>query len=505
LADRLNEIGGGARRAEKDEAVSDGVATILIDAVKHWERTADVVVIGQGVAGACAALEARAAGAQALILERASGGGGTSATSEGIFYLGGGTAVQNACGYQDDAATMFTFLRASTSAEDEKLRAFCDGAAAHFDWLEAQGVRFARSAYKGKAVALRTGEGLLMTGNEKVWPYRDQARPAPRGHQVTPNAQGSGAAAMVALLDRCREAGVEALYDVQATNLIVDGGGRASGVRVRRGDATLDVRARKAVILATGSFNSNPDMVRENVPLISSTSLPIGIPYNDGSGIRLGESAGGAREGMDGMIATASIYPPAQLIKGVIVNTRGERFVAEDVYHGRLASCIAEQPDQTAYLIVDEAIFAYPEAERAQHRLIDGWETIAEMESGLSLPPGALQATLSRYNHDAAAGEDSLFHKHPDYLQPLDHPSYAAFDISFNKSVYAFLTLGGLKTDAGGRVLDADGAPVAGLYAAGACAAQIPHDGKEYASGLTLGPGSFFGRQAGRAAAREQA
>ncbi len=63
------------------------------DTVGEWNRSCDVVVIGQGVAGCCAALEAHRAGAETLIVERASGGGGASAVSSGIYYLGGGTAV----------------------------------------------------------------------------------------------------------------------------------------------------------------------------------------------------------------------------------------------------------------------------------------------------------------------------------------------------------------------------------------------------------------------------
>ena len=124
------------------------------------------------------------------------------------------------------------------------------------------------------------------------------------------------------------------------------------------------------------------------------------------------------------------------------------------------------------------------------------------MEAGLQLPAGSLTQTLDAYNASARDGEDAQFHKYHDWVKPLDKPPYAAFDISFNKSMYAYLTLGGLKTDVHGRVLDETGAPVAGLYAAGACAAQLTRDGKEYASGLTLGPGSFFGRVAGRYAAQ---
>lgn len=170
----------------------------------EWHRSADVVVVGLGMAGTCAALEAHRAGADVLVIERASGGGGASATSEGIFYLGGGTALQTECGYPDDPEEMFKFMRASTSTSDDvRLRAFCDGSVEHFAWLEAQGVPFQRRSFKGKAVSLRSGEGLLTTGNEKIWPYCDQATPAPRGHQTEASPEkGGGAAGMEALLAR---------------------------------------------------------------------------------------------------------------------------------------------------------------------------------------------------------------------------------------------------------------------------------------------------------------
>jgi len=308
---------------------------------------------------------------------------------------------------------------------------------------------------------------------------------------------------MQALLARSDEAGIETIYDSRVTNLIVDDGGRVVGVRAVQAGRTLDIRARRAVILATGSFNASESMVRENISRLSETARPIGIPYNDGSGIELARSAGAAQRGMGGIIATASIYPPEQLVKGVIVNSRGERFVAEDVYHGRLASFIQDQPDQRAFLLVDSDIFAYPDtASSSGHHLVDGWDTVSEMEAGLDIPPGRLAETISDYNRDMAQGVDRRFRKQAAWLKPLDAPPYAAFDISFNRSIYSFLTLGGLSTNAAGQALSEDGTPVPGLFAVGACAAQFSRDGKEYASGITLGTGSFFGRQAGRAAAQ---
>ena len=225
---------------------------------------------------------------------------------------------------------------------------------------------------------------------------------------------------------------------------------------------------------------------------------PLGSPYSDGSGIKLGEAAGAALEAMDGHISTASIYPPGQLIKGIIVNAEGKRIVAEDSYHGRTAAFIAEQPHLRAYLIVDSEIFAYPEIETARHQLVDGYETIEEMEAGLEMPAGSLTSTMAKYNENAAEGKDPEFYKHSDWVKPLDQGPWAAFDLSYDRSYYYYLTLGGLKTNVDAQVVKPDGSPVAGLYAAGACAAHIANKGKVYASGMSLGPGSFFGRVAGK-------
>lgn len=471
--------------------------------VSQWDDGADVLVVGLGIAGACAALEAHRAGAEVLVVERASGGGGASALSSGIFYLGGGTPVQQACGYEDDADELYKFLMASCNAPDGGLvRRFCDGSVEHFNWLEGEGVAFERTAYKGKSVFLNTTECLMSTGSEKVWPFRDVARPTSRGHKVARGGDNAGSQAMEALLARVSEAGIRARYDSQVTALVVDAEGHVVGLRSREAGVQVHIRARRGVILSTGGFNLNREMLEEFVPAVTGNSVPLGIPNNDGAGIKLGVSAGGATQAMDGVITTASFYPPAQLIKGILVNACGERFVAEDSYHGRTAGFIMEQPNYTAYLILDSEIFAYPElTDYSHHTLVDGWETVEEMEAGLKLPAGSLQRTLAEYNAHAAEGRDPLYFKHPDWLKPLNAGPYAAFDVSFDKSSYLFITLGGLKTNADGAVLGPDGKVVVGLYAAGACASSIAQDGKGYASGLSLGPGSFFGRCAGRHAA----
>ena len=90
----------------------------------------------------------------------------------GHFYLGGGTAVQQATGHADSAEEMYKYLVAvSRDPEHDKIRAYCDGSVEHFNWLEDLGFQFERSYYPGKVVVPPGTEGLSYTGNEKVWPF----------------------------------------------------------------------------------------------------------------------------------------------------------------------------------------------------------------------------------------------------------------------------------------------------------------------------------------------
>jgi 3-oxo-5alpha-steroid 4-dehydrogenase len=468
--------------------------------VTDWCDEFDVVVVGFGIGGGCAAVSAAAAGARVLVLERAAAAGGTTSMAGGHFYLGGGTAVQQATGHADSADEMYKYLVAvSREPEHDKIRAYCDGSVEHFNWLEDLGFQFERSYFPGKAVIQPNTEGLMFTGNEKVWPFKDQAVPAPRGHKV-PVPGDTGGASMVIdlLLKRAEELDVEIRYETGATALILDGGASV-GAAWKHFNDTGAIRA-KAVVLAAGGFVMNPEMVAEYTPKLAEKPFVLGNTYDDGLGIRLGVSAGGATKHMDQVFITAPAYPPSILLTGIIVNKLGHRFVTEDSYHSRTSGFVMDQPDSAAFLIVDEAHLERPEVPLVP--LIDGWETVEEMEAALGIPAGNLVATLNRYNEHAARGEDPDFHKQPEFLAPQDKGPWGAFDLSLGHAMYAGFTVGGLATTVDGQVLAGDGTVVPGLYAAGACASNIAQDGKGYASGTQLGEGSFFGRRAGAHAAR---
>ncbi|MET0998584.1 MAG: FAD-binding protein [Marmoricola sp.] len=472
--------------------------------VETWSDEVDVVVVGFGIAGACAALEAARAGASVILLERASEYGGTSAMSGGHFYLGGGTAVQQATGVEDSAEEMFKYLMAVSLEPDEaKIRAFSEDSVEHFDWIEALGMEFERSLYEKKAVIQPGTEGLMFTGNEKVHPFRDIARPAPRGHKV-PRPGDTGGAKMVLdlLAERLAETDVEVRYETGASNLVVEvgpeGGGAVVGLAWRRYDERGTIRAR-SVVIAAGGYVGNDTMVKEFTPQLGSKLFPLASTYDDGLGIRLGASVGAQLRCMDQAFITAPFYPPAQLVTGIVVNRLGKRFVAEDSYHSRTSGFVMDQPGQAAYLIVDSAHIEHPDFPLCP--FIDGWETVAEMEEGLGIPSGALQATLASYNENAARQEDPEFHKHPDWLEPQDTGPWGAYDLTLGKAMYAGFTMGGMRVGLDGEVQREDGSVIPGLYAAGACAVNIAQDGKGYASGTQLAEGSYFGRRVGRHAA----
>jgi succinate dehydrogenase/fumarate reductase flavoprotein subunit len=183
------------------------------------------------------------------------------------------------------------------------------------------------------------------------------------------------------------------------------------------------------------------------------------------------------------------------------VNEQGQRFVNEDCYHARGGHHCLNQSGRKAYMVVDSAIFTEPPL-YANAQVKEVGESFEELERDAGFPEGTLTATLATYNRFAAKGEDPLFHKHRDFLRPLDKPPYALLDFSIDTGIYyPSFTLGGLDTTVDGEVRRANGSVIPGLYAAGRNAAGLPRSGEGYASGFSVGDATFFGRRAGRAAA----
>jgi 3-oxo-5alpha-steroid 4-dehydrogenase len=463
-----------------------------------WDLEADVVVVGLGCAGASAVLEASEAGARVLALECASGGGGTSALSGGVIYMGGGTPVQRACGFDDSPGEMERFLVAACGpgVDVEKLSLFCRESVAHFEWFVRQGVPFKPSFYPAEpSMEPPTDDCLVFCGGEDTHPFDRIARPAPRGHK--PRHPGAaGGFLMARLLEAVARSGARVEHDVRADALVLDSSGRVAGLVARRAGRELSVRARRGVVLTTGGFVLDAAMVERHCPAATRCSWQLSAGHDDGSGIRMGQSAGGAVIHMDALECAIPLTPPRRLVRGVMVNRFGQRFINEDAYYGRIGQAALLRQEGVFYFVHDDATYEVNDDGMQAKWVADSVEAL---EREMALPEGSLVATLELYNRHAARGADPLFGKARAFLQPLERPPFGAIDCSTTACTYATFTLGGLHTRATGEVLTPDGDPVPGLYAAGRASSGIAASG--YCSGISLADGTFFGRLAGRSAA----
>jgi len=465
--------------------------------VSSWDDEADVVVVGFGAAGACTAIEAAEAGAGVLVLERAGGGGGTSAMSGGLVYMGGGTPVQKACGYEDSPEEMFRFLMAALGPEPDeaKIRLFCDESVSHFHWLEAHGVPFKRSFYPEPGLEAPTDDCLVFSGGEDGHPFDGIARPAPRAHKPQHPA-AAGGFLMQKLVAATERSGARIVCDARTETLVVADDGRVVGVVVRHDGGERIVRARRGVVLTAGGFVKNDEMVARHQPRIAACSFKLGVDGDDGRAIRMAMGAGADAIRMDAAEVALPLTPPRRLVRGIVVNRHGQRFINEDTYYGRVGQEALFRHDGQVFLVVDNAIY---ERNALGFEATFVEETIGELERSAGFPEGTLQATVDLYNRFAARGEDPVFHKVPALLQPLVVAPFAVIDCRPDKVLWATFTLGGLHTRPTGEVLDPDGNEIAGLYAAGRTTSGIAAYG--YCSGISLGDATFFGREAGRRAA----
>ncbi|MET9289017.1 FAD-dependent oxidoreductase [Nocardia beijingensis] len=487
----------------------DSVAPRADAEVRAYDLETDVLVIGYGCAGAAAAFEAAVTGAQVLVLDRMSGPGGASALSGGEIYLGGGTPIQRACGFDDDPAAMAAFLSAALGpgADPDKIARYSEDSVAHFHWLTDRGVPFQPTLWDAPAWVPPTDDGLMWLG-ENSMPFSGLATPAPRGHRPAAPDFG-GKLLMDRLAEAARSAGATALFDTRATRLIVAADGSVVGVAARRYGAELTLRARRGVVLTTGGFIDNDAMLAAHAPrLLGHTKVSAGT--DDGSGIRMAQALGAAVRHMStGQVGISLV--PGLAARGIVVNGHGQRFVNEDTYPGRIGQAALFRQDMRTWVVLDEPAFEeVPEPQRWGVRPTHVAETAEELAEQMGVPSAALADTIRRYNDFASAGADPEFGKAPRWVRPLT-PPLAAIDVragvrppsesgdrrGTGASVF---TLGGLHTSLDGAVLDIDGNPIPGLFAAGRAASNLHGEG--YISGTALGDGTFFGRRAGAAAAR---
>jgi 3-oxo-5alpha-steroid 4-dehydrogenase len=523
-----------------------------------WDDEADVVVVGFGGAGACAALEANTNGARVLVLDRFHGGGAT-AISGGVFYAGGGTHIQSEAGVTDDADEMFRYLSLEVQGvvSEETLRDFCDKSVDNLTWLEQHGVPFEASLCPYKTSYPTDDYYLYYSGNEGFTPYKEAAKPAPRGHRAK-GAGLPGESFYEPLRESAQRAGIQVEYETRVTRLVIDSQNRVLGVEYRQiqkglwsqlyrklhqaGIAIVKynpklaaklrercfrieaehsvlkrVRAANGVVLAAGGFIYNRQMVKEIAPKYR-TGMPLGNPADNGSGFLLGQRVGGKTDLMDRISAWRFINPPEAFAKGMIINQQGERYINEFRYGAAVGEAMVEENDGVAILVINGELKKIAREQckpgKAQWfqrapALLNLWfnskeaKSVEELAKVAKVPVDALRRTLDEYN-DAADGKTAdRFHKDTDKMHAMRNGPYFAINAGIKSKRFPCptLTLGGLVVDERtGQVKGEDGGVIPGLYAAGRNAVGVCS--RQYVSGLSIADCVYSGRRAGGAAAR---
>jgi 3-oxo-5alpha-steroid 4-dehydrogenase len=530
---------------------------VLQNADDHaWDDRADVVVVGLGGAGAAAAIEAANRGAKVLVLERFVGGGATG-LSGGIIYAGGGTRQQRAAGFDDDPDNMFRYLKQETGdcVSDGHLREFCEASVANLEWLESLGLEFPGNMSPVKTSYPSNPYFLYYSGNEALPVNQKVARPAPRGHRHAARGQAGGSF-FARLRDAALRTGARVSCHTKVTRLVVDAEGRVVGVEARRIDpesrearaqarilkalaplhataigflASLKpyleklearaarpytVRADQGVGLATGGFIVNRRMRAHYLPKYGGT-MPNGAPGCDGSGIRLGESVGGATRLMGRASAWRFINPPLAFAQSVIVNARGERYCNESAYGAQIGFRMCEENDGVGWIVLDAAGFARARSQAMPWKVLlfqsvlslmtmyfnrRKSDTIEGLARACGFDPQAFRATIDEYNRACQGDTADSFGKAPEFHAPIAKGPFYALNISKDSKTFplAVISFGGLAVDEhSSQVRREDGSPVPGLYAVGRAAAGLPSN--HYMSGFAIADCIFTGRKAARA------
>jgi tricarballylate dehydrogenase len=480
------------------------------------EAQPDVVVVGTGIAGMSAAVAALQGGARVTLLERAPQDerGGQTRYTEAYLRMKSETEVtddfeeqfaQNAGGYLDPALVHLaagpregwpSALKAMSFADPDLVSAFADAAGPTVQWLKTFGVRF------------------------DFLPTQFLTKSQPRLLPV-----GGGLALIEALAAEAEKRGARFVYDTAATGLLVDASGRITGVRAVGPNAAPAQFAAKAVVLACGGFEGNPEMLSRYMGPRSIFLRPIcrGGHFNKGEGVRMALEIGAAPCGDYGSYHAEPIDPRSGMAEpsvfifpyGILVNQQGRRFIDEapgtvDAWYERITREIFNQANGIAYCVLDarhRKIPNYRLGLRTDAPPIEG-RTLGELAAKIGVPADALEATVAEYNKSCRAGPfkpleldglatEGLVPRKSNWAHPLDQAPYHAYPvISAN-----VLTFGGLKVDSNARVLNTQGDPIPGLYAAGEVVGLYY---KNYTGATSVLKGAVFGRFAGTDAAKRR-
>ncbi len=447
---------------------------------------ADVVIVGSGAAGLSAAISAAQNGASVIVLEKLDRLGGSTITSSGLIYAGG-TTLQEEAGIEDSADALEAYWkeRAEGVADEAYIELVAQESQNNIDFLIESGVGY-------------NSQTILQAGLDAT----------PRSHLPS----GLGASMINELASTARELGVEIITSTDVQEITVNDEGVVNGVSAQQDYNALTVES-STVILATGGYGNNPEMLAQYAP-IATGDFPTSAPGSEGDGIVMAQSLGAQTEFPNGVIGWKIISPGlnhttpigslANKTRGIIVDETGLRFTNEAADYPFVHRDMCENGSEQFYFLYSSNVPANSTSED-HSALIELLESGIELgvvskaesidELATTLGMSELVSSVERYN--TLENEDTDFNKGVEFMTPISEGPYYA--LTLEPSLLG--TFGGIVTNLDAQVLNTQGEVIEGLYAAGEVA-NSEFFGELYpASGSAIAHAVTFGRVAGENAA----
>ena len=538
----------------------------------RWDLEVDVAVLGSGASGTTAAILAADNGAEVALLERAEAVGGTTALSGGVLWVPNNPHMAEA-GIEDSREDALAYLKSLSLGmmDDELVETLIDTGPEMLRYME-ENTPVSLHVFEGYPDYHPENPGGKPQGGrsldndlfpfEELGPWADRINHQPDAvffpatmleidtkriddvpadvmqERRDRDMRSTGQALAGSLIKGCLDREIPVHTATRGRELILDENDAVVGIRAERNGADFFVKARKAVVIASGGFEWNEELVKAF--LRGPMTAPTSTPENEGDGLLMAMGAGAALGNMSEAWWIPGIHVPGDEMRGrtfarlilaertwprsIIVNRKGKRFMNEAANYNAVGHAFHTFDPNTfefinlpAWLIVDSQ-YQPPIARHNVGPDAPDWirraDTLAELAAQIDVDPDGLGETVARFNESAVRGEDPEFDRgvsaYDSYngdrwqkapfttLGPIDTPPYYAAQIESG----ALGTKGGPKTNAKAQVLRATGGVIPGLYAVGNAMAGVTAMVYGGAGG-TLGPGMTFGYIAGRSAAKE--
>ncbi|MCF0253545.1 MAG: flavocytochrome c [Duodenibacillus sp.] len=442
-------------------------------------ETYDVVVVGAGSTGHNAAISAKRAGAKVILLEKHSFSGGNSMLAAG-GYNAVGTKQQKAKVANDTVeAYVEDTLKGGRGKNDRAIvKILAEESAAGVEWLEGMGADLSEVKRSGGARVDRTHRpaGGLSVGPHIVDVLRVQAA----------------------------KEGVAPRLNSKVVKLLTDDQHRITGVIVQGKHSGYYKIAAKAVVLATGGYGQNKEMVAFYRPTFKGMTSSNNVT-STGDGVKMALNIGASMTDIDWVQAHPTVGKDSRIlisetVRGVgaiMVNANGERFISELTTRDRASDAVLKQPGRSAWLVFDNQLYSKAKMVRGYDKLgmLRKADTVEALAAACGMKPETLAATVSSYNKYRAQGKDEAFGRGDMPLSIEKAPFYA---VHIAPGIHH--TMGGVAINTESQVLDIQSRPIPGLYAAGEVTGGV--HGFNRLGGNAVADCMVFGREAGRNAAQ---